>query len=92
MLPALPDADTGREGPGLAVGQAQAKVTTDGLQAHSLRALINDLASVVVNVVRLPGAGRERTTIVTQRTRLQTRAFEPLEVNRDRTVPISMTG
>lgn len=40
----------------------------------------------------LPGAGVERTTIVTQRTRPQTRAFELLEVNRDRTVPINMTG
>ena len=72
--------------------KAQAKVTPDGLPVHSFRTLIDDLASVAVNVVRLPGAGRERTTIVTQRTRLQNRAFELLEVNPDRTVPINRTG
>ena len=72
--------------------KAQAKVTPDGLPVHSFRTLIDDLASVVVNVIRLPGAGTERATIVTQRTRLQNRAFELLEVNPDRSVPINMTG
>ena len=72
--------------------KAKTKVTPDGLPVHSFRTLIDDLASVAVNVVRLPGAGRERTTIVTQRTRLQNRAFELLEVNPDRTVPINRTG
>ncbi len=59
---------------------------------HSFRTLIDDLASVVVNVIRLPGAGQKRTTIVTRRIRLQSRAFELLEVNPDRTVPINLTG
>ena len=59
---------------------------------HSFRTLIDDLASVVVNVIRLPGAGEERTTIVTRRTRLQSRALELLEVNPDRSVPIGVTG
>ena len=68
------------------------KETPDGLPVHSFRTLIDDLASVVVNVIRLPGAGQERTTIVTRRTRLQSRAFELLEVNPDRTVPINLTG
>ncbi len=69
--------------------KAQARVTPDGLPVHSFRTLIDDLASVVVNVIRL---GQERTTIVTRRTRLQNHAFELLEVNPDRTVPINMTG
>ena len=72
--------------------KAQAKLTPDGLPVHSFRTLIDDLASVAVNVIRLPGAGGERTNIVTQRTRLQSRGFEFLEVNPDRTVPINMTG
>ena len=55
---------------------------------EGFRTRIDDL----VNVVRLPGAGRERTTIVTRRTRLQSRAFELLEVNPDRSVPINVTG
>ena len=72
--------------------KAHTKETPDGLPVHSFRTLIDDLASVVVNVIRLPGAGQERTTIVTRRTRLQSRAFELLEVNPDRTVPINLTG
>ena len=72
--------------------KAHTKETRDGLPVHSFRTLIDDLASVVVNVIRLPGAGTERTTIVTRRTRLQSRAFELLEINPDRTVPISMSG
>ena len=51
--------------------KAHTKETRDGLPVHSFRTLIDDLASVVVNVIRLPGAGTERTTIVTRRTRLQ---------------------
>ena len=72
--------------------KAQTKETPDGLPVHSFRTLIDDLASVVVNIIRLPGASKERTTIVTRRTRLQSRAFELLELNPDRTVPINMTG
>ncbi|MCY4589407.1 MAG: transposase, partial [Alphaproteobacteria bacterium] len=72
--------------------KAQIRETPDGLPVHSFRTLIDDLASVVVNVIRLPGASKERTTIVTRRTKLQSRAFELLEVNPDRTVPINMTG
>ncbi|MCY4608913.1 MAG: hypothetical protein OXD40_09990 [bacterium] len=59
-----------------------------GLPVHSLRTLIDDLSSVI----RPPGAGRERATIVTRRTRLQSRAFELPEINPDRTVPMDTTG
>ena len=45
-----------------------------------------------ISVVRLPGAETERTTVVTRRTRRQSRTFELLEVKPDRTVPINMTG
>ena len=45
-----------------------------------------------VYVIRLPGAGQQRTIIVNRRTRLQNRAFELPEVNPDRTVPINLTG
>ncbi len=72
--------------------KAHTKETPEGLPVHSLRTLIDDLARVVVTIVRLPGAGTQRTTIVTRRTRLQSRAFELLKVNPDRTVPINLTG
>ena len=72
--------------------KAQTRETPEGLPVHSFRTLLDDLASVVVNVIRLPGAGTQRTTVVTRRTRLQSRAFELLEVNPERTVPINMTG
>ncbi len=44
------------------------------------------------SVIRLPGAGKERATIVTRRTGLHSRAFEFLEVNPDRTVPMNPAG
>ncbi len=71
-----------------AVKKAQTRETPGGLPVHSLRTLIDDLSSVI----RPPGAGRERATIVTRRTRLQSRAFELPEINPDRTVPMDMTG
>ncbi len=72
--------------------KAQTRETPEALPVHSFRTLLDDLASVVVNVIRLPGGDQERITIVTRRTRLQSRAFELLKVNPDRSVPISMTG
>lgn len=60
--------------------KARVKVTPDGLPVHSFCTLIDDLAGAVVNVVRLSGAGKERTTVVLQRIRLQNRTFELLEV------------
>lgn len=59
---------------------------------EGFRTLIDDLASVIVNVIRLPSAGTERTTIVTRRTRLQNRVLELLEVSPNRTGPMNLTG
>ena len=72
--------------------KAWTRETSDGLPVHRFRTLIVDLASAVVNVIRLPSVGTERTIIVTERTRRQDRAFELMEVNSNRTVPIRMTG
>ena len=62
-----------------------------GRRKAQTREAPEDLASVVVNYIRRPGPGKERTTAVTKRTRLQNRAFQLLEVNPDRTVPINET-
>ena len=71
--------------------QASAGRTPDGLPVHSFGTFIDDLAGVLVIIIRLPGAGRERATVVTRRTRLQNRAFQFLEVNPDRIVPMNVT-
>ncbi len=62
------------------------------MPVHSVRTLVDGLAGLVVNVIRLPDDDQERATIVARRTRLQNRAFELLEVNSDRTNPMKLTG
>ena len=72
--------------------KAATKQTPDGLPVHSFHTLLDDLSSVVVNAVRLPGVDQAGLAIVTRPTPLQSRAFQLLDVNPDQTVPISVTG
>ena len=72
--------------------KAARRRTPDGFPVHSFRTLLDDLSSVVVNSVRLPGAGETGLAVVTRPTELQRRAFELLEVSPDQNVPISVTG
>src|SRR5271157_3405204 len=63
---------------------AKRKVTTrrtdDGLPVHSFRSLLNDLATVCLNKVSLPGNRKYRFDLPTAPTRVQARAFELLGV------------
>ena len=78
------------------VERARAKADTrraaDGLPAHSLRTPLDDLATLTLNRLRLPGHGDSQLTAVTTPTPVQERAFGLLGVRPDRNVPIRMTG
>ncbi|MCY4237562.1 MAG: transposase [Rhodospirillaceae bacterium] len=62
----------------------------DGLPAHSLRTLLDNLATLMLNQMRLPGDSP--LTVVTKPTPVQERAFGLLGVKPDSNVPIRMTG
>ena len=72
--------------------KADTKRTPGGLAVHSFETLIDDLSSVALNKVCLPGQPDTSLVIVTQPTRSQARAFELLDVNPRQSVPISMSG
>ena len=72
--------------------KADAKRTADGFPVHSFRTLLDDLSSVALNTVCLPGRAQTDLAVVTTPTRLQSRAFELLEVNPGQFVPIRMTA
>ncbi len=74
-----------------AKNKAATKHTPGGLPVHSFRTLLDDLSSVVVNTVRLPGSDQARLAVVTRPTKLQTRAFQLLEVHPEHTVPMNVT-
>ena len=72
--------------------KADTKRTPDGLPVHSFETLLDDLSSVVLNIVRMPEHPESKLALVTQPTPLQARAFDLLEVKPSRLVPIRMTG
>ncbi len=72
--------------------KAAAKRTADGLPAHSFRTLLDDLSSMALNQLRLPGRGESLLSVVTAPSPVQKRAFELLGVRPDRDVPIRMAG
>ena len=72
--------------------KADTKRTPDGFPVHSFETLLDDLSSVALNKVRLPGEPESELAIVTQPTRLQARAFQLLDVNPSRSVPIRVAG
>ena len=73
-----------------AKAKADTKSTADGLPAHSLRTLLDDLATLTLNQMRL--TGDSPLTVVTKPTPVQKRAFGLLGVKPDRNVPIRMTA
>ena len=72
--------------------KADTKTTPEGLPVHSFPTLLGDLANLVLNRVRLPTQEMTATTIATEPTRLQRRAFELLGVDPPQTVSITVTG
>ena len=70
--------------------KADTKSAADGLPAHSLRTLLDNLATLMLNQMRLPGDSP--LTVVTKPTPVQERAFGLRGVKPDSNVPIRMTG
>ena len=56
--------------------KADTKPTPDGRVVHSFETLLDDLSSVVLNKVRLPGRPDTSLAIVTRPTRIRAKAFE----------------
>ncbi len=75
-----------------AQGKAATRRTSDGMPVHSFRTLLDDLSTIVVNTVRLPGTEQARVAIVTRLTTLQGRALALLDVKPDQAVPMTETG
>ncbi len=72
--------------------KADTKRTGDGYPVHSFRTLLDDLSSVVLNRVCIPGGTETELAVVTTPTRLQAFALELLDVNPGQFVPIRMAG
>ena len=72
--------------------KARSKRTAEGFPAHSFATLLGDLASLVLNRVRLPTAEQATITIATKPTKLQRRAFDLLGIDPKHDVSITVTG
>ncbi len=68
--------------------RAASKLTADGHPVHSFRTLMEDLSTMVLNQLRLPGQESSLISIVTSPTPVQARAFALLGVKPDYKVPI----
>ncbi len=72
--------------------KADTKRTGDGFPVHSFGTLLDDLLSVALNRVCIPGGTETELAVVTTPTRLQAFAFELLDVNPGQFVPIRVAG
>ena len=76
--------------------QANAKTATrttpDGDPVHSLTTLLQDLATVTLNQVTLPGHPNSAFTLVTKATPLQTKLFRMLKIDPTSGVAINRAG
>ncbi|MCE2523667.1 MAG: hypothetical protein J4F49_10705 [Rhodobacteraceae bacterium] len=75
---------------------AKAKVDTKraghDFPVHSFRTLLDDLSSVALNRVCIPGGTETGLAVATTPMQLQARAFELLDVNPGQFVPIRMAS
>lgn len=62
--------------------------TAEGLPAHSLPSLLDDLATLTLNTMHLPDNPDNRFNVPTQPTPLQRRAFELLDVDPVKMFPV----
>ncbi len=69
-----------------AKAKADTKRTPDGLPVHSFTALLADLGTLTLNEVTLPGRSDCALPLLTKPTRLQSRAFELLDIDPARDV------
>ena len=67
--------------------KAASKRTADGLPVHSFRTLLEDLATLTLNEVSLPGNPELALPLLAVPTKLQGRAFELLNIDPARMLP-----
>lgn len=72
--------------------KSDTKKTPEGLCVHSFTTLMDDLATLSLNEVTLPGNPDHRFSVMTEPTVLQQRAFELLGVDPGKLVSSKMTG
>ena len=75
-----------------ALRKASTRHTPDGLPVHSLRTLLDDLATLTLNQVTLPGKPDAAFPLVADPTPLHRKAFELLEIDPAKTVSSKLTG
>ena len=72
--------------------KAGAKTTPDGLPVHSFRTLLEDLATLTLNEVSLPGNPELALPLLATPTQLQAKALELLGLKPEKIVPSVKTG
>ena len=75
-----------------AKAKAATKRTPDGDPVHSVTTLLNDLATVTLNEVTLPGHPDSAFPLVTKSTPLQVKAFGLLKIDPEAAVAINRAG
>ena len=72
--------------------KSRTKKTREGFCVHSFGTLMEDLGTLSLNEVSLPGGCGHRFPMLTEPTPLQSRAFELLDIEPGRFVPSTATG
>ena len=72
--------------------KSDTKKTREGFCVHSFRTLMEDLGTLSLNEVTLPGSPEHRFPMITEPTPLQSRAFELLDIEPGRFVSSTVTG
>ena len=75
-----------------ATQKAHSRRTPDGFPVHSLPTLLDDLATLTLNEVTLPGSPNAAFPLVARPTPLQQRAFELLDFQPDNFVASNLAG
>ena len=77
---------------GSAKAKSSTRKTPEGLPVHSFQTLLDDLATLTLNEVTLPGNPDDAFPMVSQPTPLQAKAFELLEIDPGKFVASTRTG
>ena len=77
---------------GRAQRKAETKTTSDGFPVHSFETLVDDLATLTLNSVSLPGHPGAVVPMVSEPTEIQERAMELIGIRPERTVPSAVAG
>ena len=77
---------------GRAQRKAETKTTSDGFPVHSFETLMDDLATLTLNSVSLPGHPGAVVPMVSEPTEIQERAMELIGIRPARTVPSAVAG